>query len=140
MDSTIIVAIISAATAVSVSIVTNYFTRKREIENDWRKQRLDHYKEFMVAINGVLEGQSTAEGKQRFAYAANNIYLVGSPKVLTALRTYLDESGKTIEEQTQHDELLTKLVFAIRDDLGIRPSSPGGDGYLVRIWSPGKSQ
>lgn len=137
MDSTIIVAIISAATAVVVSIATNYLARKRELENDWRKQRLEYYKEFITAINGVLEGRTTTEGKQRFAYAANNIFLVGSPRVLQTLRAYLDESGKNIEQQTKHDELLTELVFAIRDDLGIQPNRIKDGNYLVRIWSPG---
>ena len=138
MDSTIIVAIISAMTAVVVSVVTNYLAKKRESENDWRKQRLEHYKEFMTAMNGVLEGRSTTEGRQRFAYAANNIYLIGSPRVLQTLRGYLDESGKRSEKQTAHDELLTELVFAIRDDLGVKPNSVEGERYLVRLWSPGK--
>lgn len=132
MNTAIVVAIITVlGTAVSF-----FLTKQKEREAEWRKQKLDHYKEFMAALNDIAGPPPTINAKVRFASAANNIFLVGSPSVLSALRAFLDETAESNTQPSikQHDELLTALIFAIRDDLGIKPNKPKGD-YQFHLWT-----
>jgi len=48
MDAPIIVAVITAAAGLFASSLTFFLTKKKEREAEWRKQKLDHYKEFMT--------------------------------------------------------------------------------------------
>ncbi|MDP9603353.1 UNVERIFIED_ORG: hypothetical protein J2W38_003142 [Variovorax paradoxus] len=136
MDAPIIVAIITAVAGLFASSLTFLLTKKKEREAEWRKQKLDHYKEFMAALNDIVGPPAPVEAKVRFASAANNIFLVGSPAVLIALRGYLDETAEsnTNRSNDTHDKCLTMLVFAIRSDLGIEPNKPIDD-YVFRLWA-----
>jgi hypothetical protein len=135
MDATIVVAIISAAAGLFVSALTFALTKAKEREAEWRSQKLAHYKEFMEAANGIVGPPPPTESKIRSANAANNIYLVGAPPVLVALREFLDEIAESNKNRTdgRHDELLTRLLLAIRDDLGI--SEQPSRNYRFRLWS-----
>jgi hypothetical protein len=137
VNAAIVVAIISAAAGLLASALTFSLTKKKEREAEWRKQKLEHYKEMMAALNGVVGSPLSTDAKIRFANAANNIFLVGAPTVLVALRAFLDEtatSNKNRSSDECHDRLLTELMFAIRDDLGIEPNKPIS-GYTFRLWS-----
>lgn len=136
MDAPIIVATITAVAGLFASSLTFFLTKKKEREAEWRKQKLDHYKEFMAALNDIVGPPAPVEAKVRFASAANNIFLVGSPSVLIALRGYLDETAESNENRSNdtHDKRLTILIFAIRDDLGIEPNKPVNN-YVFRLWA-----
>lgn len=136
MNGPIIVAIITAVAGVFASALTFYLTRRKEREADWRAQKLLHYKEFMAALNAVVGPPPTTEEKVRFANAANNIFLVGSPDVLVSLRRYLDETAESNANRSNHhhDEALTALIFDIRDDIGLKPNRPD-EPYKFRLWA-----
>lgn len=136
MNGPIIITMITAIASVFASALIFYLTRWKEREADWRTQKLTHYKEFMAALNAVVGPPPTTEEKVRFANAANNIFLVGSPAVLIALRHYLDETAESNESKSdrRHDETLTTLIFAIRDDIGLKPSRPD-EPYEFRLWA-----
>ncbi|BAV65667.1 hypothetical protein [Sphingobium cloacae] len=136
MNGPIAVAVITAVTGIFISALTFYLTRQREREAEWRTQKLAHYKQFMTALNAIVGPPPTTEERVTFANAANNIFLVGSPRVLVALRHYLDETAdsNSNKEVDRHDELLTLLIFAIRDDIGIKPNQPT-EPFEFRLWS-----
>ena len=136
MEAPIIVATISAATGLLASALMFFLTKKKERDAEWRRQKLDYYKEFLNALNGIATKPATGEDKIRFAEAANNIWLIGSPDVLVKLRAYLLETAKTTERQdfTEHDRLLTALVIEIRKDIGLTDASPV-NGYNFILWS-----
>jgi hypothetical protein len=132
----IIIAMITAFAGIIASALTFYLTRKKEREAEWRTQKLAHYKQFMTALNAIVGPIPTTQERITFADAANNIYLVGSPAVLIALRAYLDETAdsKPKDAPDRHDELLTVLLFHIRDDIGIKPNRPD-QPFEIRLWS-----
>lgn len=134
METPIIVAVISAAAALLASALTFYLTKQKEREAEWRKQKLDHYKEFMAALNGIAAKEAKIEDRIRFAEAANNLWLIGAPKLLVALRAYLLESAKppNRRDYTEHDRTLTALIVEVRKDIGLSSSSPLPDFIL---WS-----
>lgn len=134
MDVAIIVAVISAAASVVVSALSFFFTKQKEREAEWRRQKLDHYKEYMAALNGVVGPPPTPEAKIRHANAANNLFLVGGADVLVALRVFLDSTADSANpERVRHDEFLTTLLLAIRNDLGITPDPP--KSFQFKLWS-----
>lgn len=136
IDGSIAVAIITAVAGIFASALTFYLTRQKEREAEWRAQKLVHYKQFMAALNAIVGPPPTTEERVTFANASNNIFLVGSPRVLVALRNYLDETAdsNSNKEVDRHDELLTVLIFAIRDDIGIKPNQPT-EPFEFRLWS-----
>jgi hypothetical protein len=123
VDSTIVLAVISAVTVLSsaaVAAVLPYvLTKRRERETDWRKVKLDLYREYIAALSGIVEGRETEEGHIRYVDAVNTITLVASPAVMEALYAFLDYTtsrsvNKSIE---QHDENWTNLINAIHRDI-----------------------
>jgi hypothetical protein len=137
MNVPVIVAIITASAGLLASALGFYLTKKKEREAEWRKQKLEHYKEMMAALNVVVGAPPSVDAKVRFAHAANNVFLVGAPPVLVALRGFLDATADSNKENLT-DELsekrLTALLLAIRDDLGIKPNKLPRD-YTFRLWS-----
>lgn len=136
MNGTIIVAFITVAGSIIAVAITSYLTKAKEREAEWRLAKLAHYKRFMTALSAIVGPTPSYEERVTFADAANDVFLVGSPAVLVALRNYLDETAdsKATKEVDRHDELLTVLMFAIRDDLGRKPNRPDGP-FEFRLWS-----
>lgn len=82
MDTTILVAVISAAASLSVAAITFFLTKRKEREADCRKQELKRYRELLDALSGVVGSDATPEGRRRWARATNTIGLVASQQVL----------------------------------------------------------
>jgi hypothetical protein len=124
MDSNVLTAIISAATALCVSMITagltNMFTIRREREADWRKVKLELYKEYVTALSGIVEGHATAEAHLRYVNAVHTVMLVAPASVMQSLYAFLDytRNRNTYESLDQHDKLLSALIHAIRRDAG----------------------
>ncbi len=54
MDAPILIAVISAVAGIFASALTFFLTKKKEREAEWRKQKLESYKELLSAMNGVV--------------------------------------------------------------------------------------
>jgi hypothetical protein len=138
MDSAAFPAAISGAVAIIVAALTAgatyLLTKRREREAEWRKMKLDLYKEYVAALSGIVEGRDTEEGHIRYVDAVNTLTLVASPPVLKALYAYLDYStsrnvNKTIE---RHDEILTNLINTLRRDV-YPDAHRGGHSQTFRL-------
>ena len=116
MEGTVLAAIITGAVAlVVVSVtppITYFFSRKRDHEADWRKMKLEQYKEYVTALSGTVHHPYDSAVQRRYTDAVNSIGLIAPPKVLIALYRFLDEtsfskSSGTISgvtnEKTNHD-------------------------------------
>lgn len=140
METSLLVAIISASAGIFASALTFFLTKRKEREAEWRKQKLESYKELLSALSGIVGSAPPPEAKARFAHTANHILLVATPRVLVALRDFLDETSDSKKNPAidRHDELLTILMYSIRADLGIKPNEAAPD-FQFRLWSPGKN-
>lgn len=136
MEEAIIVAIVTAIAGILASAIAFYQTRAKEREALWQSQKLGLYKRFMTALSGIVGDTPTTPEKIAFATASNDIFLVGSPGVLVALRNYLDETAESNANKAEdrHDQLLTALIFAIREDLGRKPNRPN-EPFELKLWS-----
>jgi len=138
MEPPIFVALISGAVSLVVAALSYRFTKTREREADWRKEKLGHYREFMEAISGVVAGEDTPDAQRRYARATNVIGLVASQAAITAIHRFRKASlshaeGWSIEE---HDAALTALLLALRKDLEIRPKDDPAT-FTYKLWASG---
>ena len=138
MDTPILVAVISAAASIAVAAVTFFLTKRKEREAEWRKQKLEHYREFLDALSGTVGTDSTSEAQRRWARATNTIGLVASQQVLLALRQFQDATARSNPNSSQesHDQALNKLMLAIRADLNITPTDDPAT-FSFRLWCSG---
>lgn len=138
MDTSILVSVISASASIGVAAVTFFLTKRKEREAEWRKQKLDHYRDFLEALSGTVGNDSTPEGQLRWAKACNTIGLIASQSVLKALWQFQDAIAKSNPNPSSeaHDRSLNELLLAIRADLGVAPKDDPST-FRFRLWASG---
>jgi len=124
METAVIIAVISALGSIVAAAMSYHFSRKREIEADWRNQKLVNYKELLSALSdAAIHGINHNKAQERFANAFNTIALVAPQPVLKRLLEFRDEIrvGNPSSSKERHDALLSSLVLEIRKDLEMKP-------------------
>lgn len=131
-------AIISALAAIIASAGAIFLTKQKEREAEWRKTKLTYYQEFFAAASGIVGVTSPPDTKVRFATSVNNLHLIGSQGVIAALHAFCDEIAVSNPNRSsdRHDELWSRLVWQIRDDLG-DPPTQNTQGFQARLWASG---
>ena len=137
MPADIATALIAAGAATIMAVLTYGLTKKREREADLRKERLAHYKDFVASLSGIIDGEGTPDGQRAFARACNNLNLVAPQPVIQALQAFQEETRAANPNRTraQHDQLLSKLLYQIRKDLGVWPKDSAD--FKVGLWASG---
>lgn len=138
MDSAVFVATISASASILVAALTFFLTKKKEREAEFRKQKLEHYKEFLDALSGVVGTDSTPENQRRWARASNTMGLVASQQVLEAQMKFQDATAKGNPNRSseEHDRSLNQLLLSIRKDMGVTPADDP-QTFSFRLWCSG---
>ena len=137
MDSAVLPAAISGAVAIAVAGLSYLLAKTKEREADWRKLKLDLYKEYIVALSGTVVGRDvTPEAKARYADAVNCLTLVSSPSVLKALYDFQDETSyrNISRSDVKHDERLSALLNAMRQDVYPKSKQPR-EALTFRLFS-----
>lgn len=131
-------ALISAIALIVAATATIYLTKQKEREAEWRNTKLSYYKEFFAAASGIVGETSPPDTKVRFATAVNNLHLIGSNGVITALHAFCDEIAVSNKNRAKdrHDELWSRLVWEIRNDLDDPPTKTV-DRFSARLWASG---
>jgi hypothetical protein len=114
------------------------FTKKREREAELRKEKLEHYKDLVASMSGIIAAETTDDGQRDFSRACNKLNLVASQPVLAALREFrlAIHVGSSPLTQDRHDDLLSQLFREIRKYLAISPRDD--DSFLrVGLWAAG---
>lgn len=101
MSGYLLTVLISGALSVLAALVTvvltHYFGRKRDREADWRKMKLEHYKEYVAALSGTVHHPMDSTVQRRHSDAVNSLTLVAPTKVLTAPKSHAKkESARKI--------------------------------------------
>ena len=119
MDTTIIVAIITASASVIAAALTFIFTKRAERRDVLQLRKLSHYQELLTAISDIAIDNSDNEAGIRFAKSVNTIALIAPQDVITALMTFHDEIKSSNPNKTlkAHDEKLMELLLAIRKSI-----------------------
>ncbi len=126
------------AVAALTAILTYAYTKRREREAEIRKEKLEHYKEFMSALSGVISGESTDDGQRAFSRACNKLNLVAPHLVVVALQRFQEAIKQSAPAPTRarHDELMSALIHAMRRDLGLNLKGES-DSLVFGLWAAG---
>jgi len=138
MSSEIITSIVAASGAIVLAGATYWFTKKREREAELRKEKLEHYKDFVASLSGVVSGESTPDGQRAFARACNKLNLVAPQAVVKALQAFQQEikTSNANKSNQQHDQLMSKLFYEMRKDLHVTPKDKD-TSFTFGLWASG---
>jgi len=129
--------LITIFSAIISTAVTYYFTKERERQSEWRKEKLKYYIEFVNSLSGIIEGESSKEGQKRFSKACNDLQLFAPKEVINALHKFRETIRvENPDAEKNHDLDLTSLIFAVRRDLNVKPDDKIGD-WKAKLWSSG---
>jgi len=138
VDTNIVIAVIGVVGSAIVASLSYFFTKRQQREAEWRESKLNHYKVLLSAISDLAGDNPGVEAHQRFALAFNTIGLVAPQPVIDALMVFHDEIKASNPNRTveRHDQLLTRLIVAIRADLDVRPSDDPTSFRFHLVGSP----
>jgi len=138
MDTPVIVALVAGFAATSAPALSYWLTKRQERSVARHNLKLDHYREFIDALAGIVDGEDTDESQSRFSRTTNTMYLIASNDVLKALQAFRDEIRQSNTNKTDeaHDRLLSRLVWEIRHDLNDSPTFNPKD-FSMRLWASG---
>lgn len=138
MDGTLLTALVSGTVAFDTVTITQtltyFFSRKRDHEADWRKMKLEHYKEYLLALSRVVGRDSEPSAQRRYADASNSLALVAPPNLLAALYNFQYEisEGNVDHSATKAQFLLSVLMRSMRKYC--QPQAPkDNQGFVFRI-------
>ncbi len=138
MTAPILTALITALGGIMIAGATYWFTKQRERDAELRTVKLEHYKEFVASLSGIISGESTAESQRSFARASNNLMLIAPQAVIEALQLFQQEIrvSNTNKSDERHDQLLSKLIYEMRSDLHVLPAD-NANTFQVGMWASG---
>jgi hypothetical protein len=122
MDTSIIVTVVSTAGSIFLAALTFYLTKRHQTKTEWQKEKVNHYKVLLSALSDLaVDGTNKDDANKRFALAVNTICLVAPQYVIHALMEFHNEVkfSNTSRTVDRHDELLRKLMLAIRRDIDL---------------------
>lgn len=136
MEAILITILTATLPTVIVAGVAYWFTKKREREAELHKEKFEHYKDYVIGLAGILEGESTAEDQITYALVSNKLILVGSQPVLDALIKFqgIIENKSDDRSKADYDESLTQLIYEIRKDIGMKDDKAS---FAARLWNSG---
>ena len=127
MDQPVITALIAATTSLIVTVggamASNYWGNRRDHKADWRKMKLEHYREFVAAHSAAVHSAVDLLAKRRYADAVNSLTLVAPPQVLLALYSHQHEisAGNNHRNLDQAEKTLSNLLRLMRRDCQPKP-------------------
>jgi len=97
MPATTFITLIGLVWSVLLAGITYWFTKQRERDAELRKEKLEHYKDFVASLSGIISGEATAESQRAFALASYKIMLVAPQRIIEALRGFQQENLGTFK-------------------------------------------
>lgn len=141
MDTSVLVSIITATSSLLLASLTYFFTRRQQIIADWRQEKVHHYTNLLGSLSDLaVDGTDKDDANSRFARYVNTICLVAPTNVIEAVMAFHNEvkfsnPDKSVE---RHDKLLSELMVAIREDIGLsrKQSKTGLQFHLIGAKAP----
>jgi len=116
----LLVPVIGIAIAVVSAGLSYLFAKKKQILADECRLKEMYYLNFIKAVSNIVISNNSEDARDQLADAQNQLLLVGSAEVVTALMTfhdYVKPSNSQNFDAQEHDELLTALIMNMRNDL-----------------------
>lgn len=117
MTTTLLISILGAFSAISVSIIGALLANRSSIILQTRKLKEDHYVAYIEALHNLASDNSNGDYTKKYVFARDKLFLIASEDVIKKMLLYEEEAvGKAND---LHDKYLTELIKSIRKDLKI---------------------
>lgn len=110
------VALVTAAVTLIGYFVSNSLERQRATRLREMEFKLDRYKEFFLAFS-ELAGNQTFGTQLRFVSSSNVVLMIGSAKLLRAVKDLLDNFYDEKGTSEQQQRILDRIMWSMRSDL-----------------------
>jgi hypothetical protein len=140
MNGAIWAATVGGLATLFVAVISHFFSRRREYQLKNLQFKLDRYADFLGGFAEIGSEQKTPEAHLRIANAVNTMNLFASREVLEqvyALLQYVGDHRDQSYSREKQDEIICKIILAIRSDLGGKTSDLAS--FAFRTISPGRS-
>ena len=135
MNDGILIAMITASASIIVAALTFHFTKRHELKEQWRYEKINHYKVLFSAISDLAcDGTDKTDANYRFALAVNTVALVAPQYVIKAIIDFHDEVKFSNQNPSneRHNFLLKELLRSVRRDIGrARGDNSSFDFHLI---------
>ena len=114
------------------------FTKWREREAEWRKDKREYYKAFVASLSETLQNETTSGGPVAFRRATNDLNLIAPQRVVESLIAYRHEISisNPHRDADRENRLLSRLLFEMRRDLAMSPKDDEAT-FRVVLWAAG---
>lgn len=118
----IVITIIGIVTAVITASLSYYFAKKQQLQADERRLKEKYYFAYIQAVSDIVIVRNKEKARDMLAEAQNQLLLVGSADVVSAVLKFHDYIKPSGQEEhgfnaETHDLLLTEIMKAMRVDL-----------------------
>ncbi len=145
MDSAIILACVSGVIGICAASWTYFLTKRKDREEERRKLKIEYYKDFILSVSHTVmnpaflnvpeEVAKIADAEKKFSDSCNTLIIVAPKKVVDALYDLRKEIMTPDPSRLNvQQKLYTKLLFAIREDIGIRNNDFNRDEFTFILW------
>ena len=123
--SVIVVASIGLLASVITASLSYYFTKKRQLKMGERRLKEEFYRSFIKALSDVAIDNKDDDAQKRLSEGFNSLLLMANANAVRKLMDFHDfvriENTTILRDSEEwakkHDDLLTELVKAMRQDL-----------------------
>lgn len=114
----IMISVLGAISAVIVAVIGAILSNKNSNMLQLRKLKEEHYISYIESLHNLAANNNIRDAISKYTYHRDKLLIVGSEEVVKSILQYENEAvGK---ESDFHDEFLTNIVKAIRQDLKIK--------------------
>lgn len=121
MSIELIISIVGATSAVLVAVIGSVLARCSSLSLQSRKLKENYYLAYIKALHFLGSNNKRADYLDEYANSRNRLLVVASAEVINAILRFEKEAVGMAN--TQHDELLTDVLKAIRNDLSLSNKS-----------------
>ena len=114
----IIISVLGAISAVIVAVIGAILSNKNSNMLQLRKLKEEHYISYIESLHNLAANNSSRDAISKYTYHRDKLLIVGSEEVVKSILQY--ENDAVGKETDFHDEFLTNIVKAIRQDLKIK--------------------
>lgn len=117
MSTAILISILGAVSAISVSVVGAWLANRNNVILQTRKLKEEHYVSYIEALHNLVSDNHKHEYLEKYVFVRDKLFLIASENVIKDMLQF--ENNGVGPDATVHDKYLTDLIKSIRMDLKI---------------------
>jgi hypothetical protein len=118
MTTPILISILGAISALTVALISAWYTNRNSIILQLRKSKEEYYFAYIEAVHNLASNNNNDTFVKKYVFARDKLFIIAGEIVIKKIFLYENEAvGKTNQ---LHDKYLTDVIKEIRKDLSIK--------------------